>query len=127
MGYMRHHAIVVTTYDRARATLARKEAAAIFGDDSVTGVVVSTVNGMCSFLVPPDGSKEGWDESDAGDERRAKFVVWLDSTRFEDGSSPYAWAEIQYGDDNGETLVTRHSDEDHRWKSRDGGGRDERA
>jgi hypothetical protein len=107
MGYMRHHAIVVTSYDVKRIDAAHNEAARLGLD--ITGILQAAVNEWHTFLVGPDGSKEGWDESDAGDHRRGQFIAWLDGQRFEDGSSPFDWAEVQYGDDERETKVTRHS------------------
>src|SRR5262249_28308421 len=80
-------------------------------------IMSSKVNEWHTIVVPPDGSKEGWDESDRGDAGRKRLIEWLDSKRYEDGSSPYDWAEVQYGDDNGESRVTAHSDEEHRWEA----------
>lgn len=108
MGYMRHHGILVTTYKREYAEEARAEAVKI--GLLVSEIVDSRVNGFNSFAVFPDGSKEGWDESDAGDARRDALIAWLDSKKFEDLSSPFAWVEVQYGDDEGETLIVRDSD-----------------
>ncbi len=114
MGYERHHAIVVTASDHGRAVVARQHAAEIFGDNVVTGLVFSPTNAYVSFMVPPDGSKEGWTESDVGDRKREAFIGWLDDQRYVDGSSPYDWAEVQFGDDERVTVVTRHSDEPER-------------
>jgi hypothetical protein len=82
MGYMRHHAIIcsgpapikdegapwissiaeyVTSLQRAH-----DKATAIFGD-TVSPIVISPVNGIGSFFIAPDGSNEGWEDSDAGD------------------------------------------------------------
>lgn len=59
----------------------------------------------------PDGSKEGWEHSDVGDKARDSYTDWLKAQAYEDGSSPLQWVEVQYGDDNGETKIIRHSDE----------------
>lgn len=119
MGYMRHHAIVVTglldspgirSVEMPPIEAAHAEAAAIF--PAVSEVVASEINAHGSFFVPPDGSKMGWAEDAAGDERRARFIEWLRSKNYEDGSSPFKWVEIQYGDDERETIVTAHSDDE---------------
>jgi hypothetical protein len=109
MGYMRHHAIVVTGMHGDWIDRAHAEAARIF--PWVSPISDEGVNGAKSFFVPPDGSKEGWGESDEGDARRAQFIAWLNAQRYEDQSSPLDWVEVQYADDNLETLVCRHSDE----------------
>lgn len=112
MGYIRHHAIVVTTYDVKQIDAAHNEAARLGLD--ITGMLQTTVNEWHTFLVGPDGSKEGWPESDVGDGKRDQFIAWLDGQRFDDGSSPFDWVEVQYGDDELETKVCRHSDEPER-------------
>ncbi|MGI9410256.1 MAG: hypothetical protein ACR2OV_09295, partial [Hyphomicrobiaceae bacterium] len=76
---------------------------------NVSEVLRSIVNGYRTFLIPPDGSKEGWAESEEEDERRNSFVAWLEAQCYEDGSSPLAWAEVQYGDEQGVSKICRHS------------------
>lgn len=56
------------------------------------------VNGYHTFILVPDGSKEGWPESDAGDQFRAEFISFLDSFAYEDGSSNISWVEVAYGE-----------------------------
>ena len=68
MGYNVEHAIVVTSWDNKLLAKAHKKANEIFPE--VSERVPHITNGGASFLVPPDGSKEGWEESDAGDVRR---------------------------------------------------------
>lgn len=102
MGYMRHHAIVVTGWGQAILD-AQEMANSIF--DNVSPIIRSEANGYDSFFIPPDGSKEGWDESNAGNKRRDDFIGWLRV------QSWVKWVEVQYGDDDGVTRITRHSDE----------------
>lgn len=105
MGYMRHHAIVLTGYDEKLVNNIHEKALIIFGGH-VSPIVESPVNGYHTFLIPPDGSKEGWFDSCAGDNHRAEFIRYLEELQYEDKSSPVSWAEIQYGDDDGETRIT---------------------
>lgn len=109
MGYMRHHAIVVTSFSVERIAPAHTQAKSLFSQ--VSEIIQSPINGYWSFLVAPDGSKEGWQESADGDASRDTFVSWLEAQRYEDGSSPLDWAEVQYGDDDRETKIVRDSDE----------------
>lgn len=108
MGYMRHHAIVVSSWDEKLAAKARKVAAAKF--PYVSELVPHAVNGGASFLIPPDGSKEGWLDSDLGDERRSWFVHWMDKQRLEDGSTSLRWCEIMYADDDGKAAIVSRDD-----------------
>jgi len=108
MGYMRHHAIVVTSWNNDLIKEAHEKAKGLCS--SVSNITEVVINGYSSFFVAPDGSKEWWEDSDKGDCARNSFVEWLNSKRYEDGPS-LAWVEVQYGDDEGETKIIRHSDE----------------
>lgn len=111
MGYTRHHAILVSspfsdTYD------AHKKALAVFGGHgAVSPVHAAEMNNVSSFAVFPDGSKEGWLDSDQGDERRRSFIDYLKSTACADGSY-LDWVEVSYGDDHGPPRVVSFSDEE---------------
>ena len=117
MGYMRHHAIIVTNWHSEKDTYQPRGAATI--EDAhreairiglrPTPVTDPVTNGYRTFFVPPDGSKEGWEESEAGDSRRDEFVEWLEKQTYDDGSTPLDWAEVQYGDDDGHQYVVRAS------------------
>jgi hypothetical protein len=118
MGYMRHHMIVVTGWDKKIIWEAHMKACEIFFQPShggnsvgVTPIMTSPVNHYYTFFVPPDGSKEGWNDSYDGDENRAAFIKWLDQQRYEDGSTSLNWAEVQYGDDDRDNRVLRHDGE----------------
>lgn len=113
MGYDRHHAIIITTYDLELIQEAAKRA--VDFRCQCSPIMTAEINAWHTIVIPPDGSKEGWPDSTKGDAGRAKLIEWLDSKRYEDGSSPYDWIEVQYGDDNQQTLVTAHSDETDRW------------
>ena len=110
MGYMRAHAIVVTSWENKAILRAHKKAKEIFGEQ-VSSVTPTAINGYRSFLIPPDGSKEGWEESNFGDSNRKAFKDWLNSQRYEDGSTNLNWVEVQYNDDEKETKIVSHSDE----------------
>lgn len=114
MGYMRHHAILVTTGIREYIDKAHTKFNEILsqfnwdGDNLVPSAIIeSPVNAYYSFFVPPDGSQENWELSDVGDKARTELIRWLWDQEYEDGSSQYAWALIQYGDENGkQELIT---------------------
>lgn len=107
MGYTRHHAIIVTSCDLDLLAKARAKALSLFS--SVTKCVRSPINMYDTFLVVPDGSNEGWAESDAGDKARTAFKEWLHAQAFEDGSTLLDWIEVQYGDDEFETKICADS------------------
>ena len=121
MGYLRHQALVVYSWDDEKLQAAHVEAKRIYGQPAepnaggtdvlvhlVSEVVPAAVNGGGSFLVAPDGSKEGWTTSDLSDERRGELIAWLDQQRYEDGSSALTWAELVIGGDDHEAYIQRH-------------------
>ena len=116
MGYMRHHAIVVTSWNAETFAEAHAKAVTLFAQ-TVSPAIPSDINSYSTFLVGPDGSKEGWDEDVAGNLRRDEFIAWLKTQVYGDGSSCLAWAEIQYGDDELETKIVRDSDTEQRRQS----------
>lgn len=123
MGYIRHHAMLVTgscgdwverAHAKALKLSAERDADGLRTPPIVGALSDVCVNGTQTFAIYPDGSKEGWTTSDQGNVFRERLVEWLEEQRYEDGSSPLDWVEVQYGDDNRETKVCRDSDERYR-------------
>lgn len=108
MGYIRDHAIIVVGRYGDWVEKAHSMADTIF--PWVSPPSPEGVNGSRSFFVPPDGSKEGWPESDVGDGQRNTFIRWLEAQAYEDGSSPLSWIEVRVSDDNGELCIERSNE-----------------
>ena len=108
MGYIRHHAIVVTSWDDSCIVDAHLKAIEIFGE-LVSCIVKSKINGYVSFFIAPDGSKEGWSGSADGDKNREKFIKWINSKAYTDGSNVYSYAEFFYGDDENQSEIVNHN------------------
>ncbi len=109
MGWIRHHAIVVTCYNKTIGIELQALASLVF--PWVSELCPPKINGYVSFFIPPDGSKEGWDESDAGDEQRGRFIGYLEARHDAD------WVEVCFGDDeNGPPCIVNGSG-DHRYPS----------
>lgn len=105
MGYIKHHAIVVTSWDSQRIEAAH--AKAVETCNAVSPIVDSGINGYRSFFVAPDGSKEGWEDSAEGDIGRGLFVGWLYDREREDEGCYLEWAEIAYGSDYERARISR--------------------
>ena len=107
MGYIRHNAIIVTSSKRdgleAAANHARELGLTVIGPSE------PLMNRYQTILVVPDGSNEGWAESDAGDAQRAAFRKWLEEQVYEDGSSWLEWAEVAFGRDDRMAVVEHHA------------------
>lgn len=71
MGTILHEAIVVTTWKEE--DIKRAYEIAIEIGLLASPILESPVNGYMSFFIAPDGSKEGWPESDQGNEQRKQW------------------------------------------------------
>lgn len=116
MGYMRHHAVIVTSMHDELLDEARSKAIEFFEEKDmvqlVSPIVFGVMNGYRSFLVAPDGSKEHWEHSDRAEQARIAFVGWLAKQRYNDGSSPIEWVEVQFADDYARPKILRADDEE---------------
>jgi hypothetical protein len=104
MGYIRHNAIIVTGSDCTdiggkHDTLAARDKAIDLGLPC-SEIVRGTTNGYTSFLIAPDGSKEGWQESKRQDELRAKWIEWARAS-----GHGFDWALISFGGDDAELAM----------------------
>jgi hypothetical protein len=107
MGQILHHGIIVTAslIDIQKAKIVAERI--FYQPDNpeltlVSSLVPSFWNSSHSFFIAPDGSNEGWEPSDEYDMKRANFIQWLKSKAWEEGSNPYKWVEVVYGEsDNG--------------------------
>jgi len=108
MGYIKHHSIVVTTSIDELIKSAHEKAKEIFGT-TVSEIIQSKINGYKSFFVAPDGSKEGWGESDTGNDNRKAFIDWCNAQAYEDGSNSLSYCEFFYGEDNGYSEIVSHN------------------
>lgn len=126
MGTLKEHAIIVTGYYGDHIEEAHAIAEEIFDVGRffpfadaeatlVSPIIDSMVNSVRTFFVAPDGSKEGWSTSDTGDACREEFIKWLRKQRYDDGSSPLQWVEVQYGDEAHRTArALRSQDKDYK-------------
>jgi hypothetical protein len=107
MGYIRHDAIIATSWDKKylRPALAKAEELGL----DCSEIVDSGTNGYCHFLIAPDGSKEGWPESDKGDEARLAWKNWADDAWTKDNLYVY-WVHVGYaGDEYADTKIIQQA------------------
>jgi hypothetical protein len=89
MGFIRHDAIIVTAQDVTEALCKAAEIGL-----ATSRITLSPMNGFESFLIAPDGSKEGWEDSNEGDAMRGEWIAWAKGNG--DG---ICWAHVSYGGD----------------------------
>ncbi|MDX2191338.1 MAG: hypothetical protein SFY32_15910 [Bacteroidota bacterium] len=117
MRNTRHHSIIVTTNDKAALAKLRLEIIAIYqskmeaknGAQLISPIVESLINNHCSFFIAPDGSKEGYDASEDGDNVRKHVVSLIESKKDKDGNNVFYYVEVYYGDDNGKAEILNHN------------------
>lgn len=116
MGYIKHNAIIVTSWQDDKLLESRNKAIEIFeeyfsdepivkpyGGKLVSEIIPGLTNGQSSFFIAPDGSKEGWETSNNGDIARKEFCKWLDSQ--EDNYCEYI--EVRFGGDDHHNTIVR--------------------
>lgn len=108
MGYIRHHAIIVTTWKKELLSLAHEKAKEIFRI-TVSEIIRSPLNDYYSFFIAPDGSKEERSDSYEGDKKRKQFIEWIHEQVYEDGGNALKFVEVFYGDDGGKSQVETHN------------------
>lgn len=97
MGIMLHDAMVIVAYERVEIERARKMARKFCIPGTVTECSPRISNGLRSFAVLPDGSKEGWETSTEADDGREKLCAWLAE---QNRKGPiYEWVEVRFGPD----------------------------
>lgn len=107
MGYLRHRALLVNGWDAKRVGTARDEVAALYEGASTAdafGSLVSpllrhVVNGGASFVIAPDGSKEGWLISEFSDALMEQAKQMIARHKYVD------WCELLCGGDDDEFAV----------------------
>lgn len=107
MGYIRHEAIVVTSYNKDYVKTARGFANSLELD---TTEIITTINGYSTFLIAPDGSKEGWDKSNKHEQARIDWCSWA-KQQYKDGIY-FDYAYISFGGDDAHCRVIRYGNEE---------------
>lgn len=95
MGIMNHNVIIATTFsaEKAAGFWAWVEANLSDREQELIAEAGSWVNGYQTFMVAPDGSKEGWAASDEGDALRERIIA-----RLKEDSGYWEWVEVGFGE-----------------------------
>ena len=98
MGYIRHNAIIATTW-RPDSAGSLVEYARGLRMEAVAGDKL--MNGYITVCINPDGSKEGWEDSNYGDQARERIKDWIRAHE-----DMWEWCEVAYGHDDHVAAVT---------------------
>lgn len=99
MGTIQHKAIIVTGLDHneKRFTCAHNKAKKLF-PGLVSKKIRGVTNGYESFLVAPCGSNLWWPEDTGHQESLDKFIEFLESLKYEDGSTSVQYVYTTFGE-----------------------------
>lgn len=99
MGVENNECVIATTFDMGAIQSVKKWIAELSKEEqSLFAFIPCICNGKMTVVLGPDGSKKGWPTSNKGFELRDKFVAKLISFNYEDGSNPFEWIEVGYGE-----------------------------
>lgn len=115
MSYVKHNTIVIIAYSLEDINVAREMAINTFtlnfldaeyptdGKKYVSEILGPLNNGLYSFFISPDGSKEGWDTSNRSDNAREEITKWLDKNE-------YAYVEVRFGGDDDIAFIVNDNE-----------------
>lgn len=116
MGYIRHHAMIITSWNKEHLARAHEWIAGYIKREQ--GVMESLsymlspmtdrgMNSYRSFALFPDGGKEGVDTSDRGDAIRAAIKYFF---RNNADNLYLSWVEVEFGGYDDGAIVLAHNE-----------------
>lgn len=114
---IRHHVIVVTSNQKEKLEKIRKEVIELYqskmeaknSSKLVGPIQESLINGFVTFLIAPDGSKEGYDASDDADRIRQLVVDLVRSFPSNEEEGYLQFVEVSYGQDDGKAQIVSNN------------------
>jgi len=99
MGVENNEIVIATTWDKAVVNDINRWILGLDEDcQSLFAEIPGLVNGKITIVLAPCGSKKGWPEDKAAQELRKSFIAKLKTYDYSDGSSPFDWVEVGYGE-----------------------------
>ena len=104
MGVINHNVVIATTWSDEEFNRVGEWIGNLTREQRTLFVTNINQFGSFTIVMAPDGSNEGWKASDEGDKLRDEFVALLESSKYEDGSNPWRYIEVSYGE-HGQSIV----------------------
>lgn len=104
MGVINHNTIVATTWSGEEVNHINSWINTLDHRHKSLFVTCNNIFGDTTIIMIPDGSKEGWEESNKCDELRGEFIKVLESRSHEDGSNAWKYVEVSFGE-CGQSIV----------------------
>ena len=107
MGYIRHKAIIITSYNKAAIDDVAKKALSLGLQITVSDESIE--NGFYTMTVCPSGRKSGWETTEWHNKAQKQFIGYLNAFRNSDNSSCLEWVAISYGNDDYSAKITANT------------------
>lgn len=119
MGVMHHNAVIATVFNQDYFNDMKKWIEELEVEKTFVGLDPKKLfifgggiaNDYHTIVLVPDGSKEGWPDSDVGDKLREVFIAKLNSMAYDDGSSCWRWIEVGFGEIGQEIIQGNNQNE----------------
>lgn len=99
MGVENNECVIATTWDSESMNKLKLWVSTLDSDIySLFVFVPALMNGKETMFLAPDGSKKGWSTAKEVAAIRDALIDKLNELAFEDGSSPFDWVEVGYGE-----------------------------
>jgi len=99
MGIENNECVIATTWNN-EAVESIKEWIESFHPNyqKLFAILPSLVNKKQTIVLAPDGSKKGWNTAKEGEKLRNMFIEKLKEYDYDDGSNPFDFVEVGYGE-----------------------------
>lgn len=104
MGVINHNAVIATTWSDKEFNRVGEWIGNLTREQRALFVTNKNQFGDVTIVMTPDGSKEGWEDSNECDKIREEFTTLLESRACEDGSNAWKYVEVSFGE-YGQSIV----------------------
>jgi len=105
MGVENNECVIATTWNNDAMNVIKEWVLTLNEQDqSLFAFVPSLINAKETLFLAPNGSKKGWEQDKIGEVLRKRLIARLISFNHEDGSNPFDWVEVGYGE-YGQTVL----------------------
>lgn len=99
MGVENNECIVATTWNYEAASKIKDWVQTLSESErELFAFIPSLVNDKITVFMAPDGSKKGWEAANRGEDIRNQFIEQMKTFDNIDGSNPFKWVEVGYGE-----------------------------
>lgn len=104
MGVINHNVVIGTTWSEEEFNYVGEWVGNLKPELSALFVTNKNKFGDITIIMTPDGSKDGWEDSNECDKLREEFINLLDSRACEDDSNAWKYVEVSFGE-CGQSIV----------------------